>query len=454
MIKKIILIFSILLISSVSFAQGKDMLYIFQDLAEKLSPSVVNITSEGTIETDTEAGIFDFFDFGPFGGQPKSESKKFKGTGTGFIVRDNGYIITNTHVVKDADKITVTLNDGREFPGEVLIDSRTDLALVKIKATGLKALEFGDSDKLKVGQWVVAIGNPFGFQNTITTGVISGLSREFAVGEGDNGTFYPDAIQTDASINPGNSGGPLVDLDGKVIGINSAIASPSGGSVGLGFSVPSNTAKFVIDRLIKDGKVVRGFFGLSTTKITNSLAERLGVKTGAYVKSLSKNTPAAKAGIKVEDVIVEIDGKPITDPLSLRRVVEAITPEKVVKTKLIRDKNSITINVKVGELPNNDTAPTIKSNVDLGVVVTDLTSDIKKQLKIDDDIDGVIVKSITRNGTAALAGLLPKDIITKVNGKEIKTINDYNSIIKTLNENSNVTFIVYRDDNMIAIDLK
>ncbi len=453
--RKILFVACILVLSVGVFAQNMET--IFEDLSEKLAPCVVNIISESTVQTAQAIDPFDLFGFNPFGGnpQPKTEIRKTQGKGTGFIIDTKGYIVTNTHVVKGAEKITVVLNDGREFPGEAWIDSRTDLALVKIKADGLKAIEMGDSDKLKVGQWVMAIGNPYGFQNTITTGVISGLSREFAVGgQGDDATYYPDAIQTDASINPGNSGGPLVDLKGRVIGINSAIASPSGGSVGLGFAVPVNTAKFVIERLIKDGKVVRGYFGVVTTKLTNAQQKRLGVKEGAYVKSFSKGTPAADSGMKVEDVIVEIDGKPIKTPVDLRRVVEAIEPGKTVKTKVIRDGKEETLEVKVGELPNSDVQPTAKSDIDLGMTLTDLTGEIKAQLNIADDVEGVMVKSITRGGAAQVAGVLPKDIITKVNGTNVKSVQEFNNAVKGLDPQSSITLIVLRGEDYIALDLQ
>ena len=450
--KKTLLIVAVLVLSVGAFAQN--MVTIFEELSEKLAPSVVNIISESTVKTQSMDPFGDFFGFNPFGGQPKTEIHKTQGSGTGFIIDAKGYIVTNTHVVKGAEKITVVLNDGREFPGEAWIDSRTDLALVKIKADNLKPIEMGNSDNLKIGQWVMAIGNPYGFQNTVTTGVISGLSREFAVGgqSADDSTYYPDAIQTDASINPGNSGGPLVDLNGKVIGINSAIASTSGGSVGIGFAVPVNTAKFVIDRLIKDGKVTRGYFGVVTTKMTQAQQKRLGVKEGAYVQSLPKNDPAYNAGIKVEDVIVEIDGKSIKAPIDLRRVVEAIDPGKEVKVKLFRDKKTETVTVKVGEMPNNDIQPTAKTSLDLGVSVVELTSEIKSQLKLSDDVEGVLVKGVTRGGRASAAGVAPKDIIVKVNGKSVKNLKEYNNIIKTLNEDSEITFVVLRDDNFIAVD--
>lgn len=447
--KKILLIMGIMILSYGLFAQNLET--VFENLSEKLAPSVVNITSETTVETQG-VNPFDFFGF-PFGeGQPKSEVRKSKATGTGFIVDKKGYIVTNTHVVKGAEKITVALNDGREFQGEAWIDSRTDLALVKIKADNLQPMELGDSDSLKVGQWVMAIGNPFGFQNTITTGVISGLSREFAVGSGDDGTYYPDAIQTDASINPGNSGGPLVDLQGRVIGINSAIASPSGGSVGLGFAVPVNTAKFVIERLIKDGKVVRGYFGISTTKLTNAQQKRLGIKEGAYVQVISKGTPAKEAGIKVEDVITEIDGKKIKNSIDLRRVVEAIEPGKTVDVKLFRDNKTETVKVKVGELPNTDLQPNTKAKVDLGISVIELTKEIKNQLNISEDTQGVLVKSVSRGGSGNLAGIQPKDVILKVNNKVITSVKSYNEAIKSLGDDSNFTFIILRDDNEIVVD--
>lgn len=451
--KKTITLMALTFILAIN-AYAQNMETVFEDLSDRLAPSVVNIISEITTTTQV-MNPFDFFDFGPFGGgQPKTEIRKMQGSGTGFIIDAKGYIITNTHVVKGAEKITVILNDGREFPGEAWIDSRTDLALVKIKATDLKPIELGDSDTLKVGQWVMAIGNPYGFENTITTGVISGLSREFAVGEsGDDSTYYPDAIQTDASINPGNSGGPLVNLKGQVIGINSAIASPSGGSVGLGFAVPVNTAKFVIERLIKEGKVIRGYFGISTTKLTNAQKNRLKVKEGAYVQTLSKGTPAEEAGIKVEDVITEIDGKAVKSPIDLRRIIEAITPGKEVNVKLTRNEKPLQVKVKVGELPNNDIQPTTKANINIGITVSELTKEIKSQLKIAENTEGVLVKGINKNGPAASSGIQVRDIIIQVNNIPVKTVKDYENALKKLGDASTVTLIILRDDVISAADI-
>lgn len=452
--KKILLIMALAFIFCTgAFAQNLET--VFEELSEKLAPSVVNIISE-TTTTSQVVNPFDLFLFDPFGGgQPKTEIRKMRGTGTGFVIDSKGYIITNTHVVKGAEKITVVLNDGREFPGEAWIDSRTDLALIKIEATDLKPIELGDSDALKVGQWVMAIGNPYGFENTITCGVISGLSREFAVGDnGDDATYYPDAIQTDASINPGNSGGPLVNLKGQVIGINSAIASPSGGSVGLGFAVPVNTAKFVIERLMKDGKVVRGYFGIVTTKLTNAQSKRLKVKEGAYVQTLTKGTPAEEAGIKVEDVITEIDGKTIKSNIDLRHCVEAIAPGKTVNVKLIRNEKQVEVKVKVGELPNTDIQPTAKTNTNLGITVGELTKELKSQLKIDENTEGVLVKGISKNGPAAAAGIQPRDVILQVNNIPVKNVKEYNNAVKNLKDNSSVTLIILRDDVISAIDIQ
>lgn len=419
----------------------------FEDVAEKLAPSVVFITSEKDVtiqEWDPFGDLDDFFNW-PFGGrrrlpapQPRKETQK--ATGSGFIVRSDGYIITNNHVVAGADRVTVKLQDGREFKGKVFLDPNTDLAVVKIDATGLPAVTFADSDKVKVGQWAMAIGNPFGLRNTVTVGVVSQIRRETDSGfEG-----YPEAIQTDAAINPGNSGGPLVDLDGKVIGVNFMIYSTTRQSAGIGFAIPSNTVKTVVNQLIEKGKVVRGYLGLMPTDLTPATKQVYGVQKGALVESVEADSPADKAGIKESDVITKVDGKEISSALDLRKAIQAITPGTTVKLTVVRDKVERTITVKVGE------APTVgqdnKGEADggkLGVTVKTLTPDLARQLGVRRNV-GVVVQSVEQGSAADRAGIQPNDVITKINTTPITNVTTFNDAMKKLKSGDTAVLVVLR----------
>ena len=291
----------------------------FTSLVDEVLPSVVSIESKWTNGSRAVPREFeDFFKEFPFPfpfPQPKQpdtpdQQPSLTSYGSGVIVRSDGYILTNDHVVGGADKVTVKLKDGREFQGIVSRDPRSDLALVKIDARNLPAAKLGDSSKVKAGSWAIAVGSPFELDQTVTVGVVSAIGRQGVASDGDETRFYPNLIQTDASINPGNSGGPLINIDGEVIGINTLIrASFDRGNIGIGFAIPVNTAKFVLDQLIEHGKVTRGYLGIKPTDVTPKGAERYGTKEGSLVQSVEVSSPADKAGVQVEDVIVEFDGK-------------------------------------------------------------------------------------------------------------------------------------------------
>ncbi|MBR4749090.1 MAG: trypsin-like peptidase domain-containing protein [Abditibacteriota bacterium] len=455
--KKITAVLILLCCSAVLCAA--DMETVFEDLAEKTAPSTVLIQSEGEATVSAGGSPFGGFDFGlgdlfaPFT-NPRKEVRKTVSSGTGFVVRQDGYIMTNAHVVADSSKVTVTLYNGKEYDGTVLLDSFSDLALVKIDATGLTPLAFADSDKLKVGQWVMAIGNPMGFENTVTVGVVSGLTREFSVGEGDSGTFYPDAIQTDATINPGNSGGPLINTSGQVIGVNAAIASTTGASIGIGFAIPANTAKFVMERLLSEGKVVRGFLGLAPANMTPYHKERLKVSEGVYVASVTDDSPAGRAGIKVEDVITAFDGKKVTSAIELRRAIQAAKPDTTVNVDLVRKGEKQTVKVTVGLLHSGDDNKTITGKIDLGMKVAELTPEVRNKLKLPSDFEGgVLVQQLLNGGAAAQAGIKAGDVILEIDGDEIKDVNAFNRIAASLKKGSHITVIVWRQGSTYACDL-
>jgi Do/DeqQ family serine protease len=405
----------------------------FSSIAEEALPSVVKINSERTVSVGQNPFNDDFFRNSPFqiptpDGRP--DTQVIPSSGSGVIVRSDGYILTNDHVAGGADKVTVTLQDGREFKGTVSRDPRGDLAIVKIDATGLPAATLGDSDKVKVGSWAIAIGSPFGYDQSVTVGVISAKGRHAAVDDGTEGRYYSNLIQTDASINPGNSGGPLINIDGEVIGINTLIRSGSGGNIGIGFAIPVNTAKFAMDQLIKTGKVSRGFLGVAPTDLTPKAAERYGIQKGALVLTVDMGTPADKAGVQVEDVIVEFDGKPVESENQFRELVAGTPPGKAIDLVIVRDKQRKTLKVTLEEAPTTVTgAPTEEVTGKIGFSVADLTPDLASRYNLDES-KGVVITKVAPGGRAAQAGLKPGLIVRAVNGKPIKTVADFDAATK------------------------
>ena len=424
----------------------------FVVIAENLRPSVVNITSEKMVERPTFPGFDDFF--WPFGRQrkaPETDKQLTKVGGSGVVVRADGYIMTNNHVVAGADRVIVKLSDGREFNGKVLRDPYTDLALVKIDAKDLPAAQFADSDKVKVGQWVAAIGNPFGLSNTVTAGVVSGVRH---VTSREDPLPYAEVIQTDASINPGNSGGPLVDLDGRIVGINGAIYTTSGGNVGVGFAIPSNVAKNVMTQMIEKGKVVRGYLGVMPKDLTPVLQEKLGAKQGAVVESLDKDTPGEKGGIKVMDVITSVGGKPVTDSGDLRRVVQGFRPNTEVKVVVIRDKKEKTLTIKLGEAPSGDEEGQVEGGDKVGISAQPLTPELAKQLNIDESIKGVVVRKVEAGGAADRAGIKQGDVITEIDDNPITSVASFSKAIGKLKSGDTAIVVVQRGERSAIIEMR
>lgn len=424
----------------------------FISIVDEVLPSVVSITSIKVVSVRDIVPWFDeeFFQDLPWPfsiprpGQPLPERKQRQESyGSGVIVRSDGYILTNDHVVGEADLVKVTLKDGRQFEGKVTRDPGSDLAIVKIDANNLPAATLGDSSKVKAGSWAIAIGSPFGLSNTVTVGVISATGRSEVASDGSQARFYPNLIQTDASINPGNSGGPLVNLNGEVIGINTLIRTSMGvGNIGIGFAIPSNTAKFVIERLIKHGKVVRGFLGVVPNDLTPEDKDRYGVNEGALVTSVETGSPADKAGIQVEDVIVEIDGKKVASELDLRQIVEAIPPGKNVKVVVVRDKKRLTLTAKIGERPDTVASVPGETKGSLGFDVAELTPTLAQKYNLSPKAKGVVVTSVQPGSGAERAGLQPGDLITKVEGKPITSLSDFKSAVKGVKSGDTLRLIV------------
>ncbi|MCE5323991.1 Do family serine endopeptidase [bacterium] len=431
----------------------------FEDVADKVGPSVVYITREKTVEVrDPFSGFDDFFNFGPFS-MPRQSQQTQKQTqvasGSGIIVRSDGYILTNSHVVADADRVTVKLLDGREFKGTVLLDPRTDLALVKIDAKDLPAAQFADSDKVKVGQWAIAMGAPFRLRNTMTVGVVSAIRKEVEGSNSQEDLPYPEIIQTDASINPGNSGGPLVDLNGKVMGINGAIYSTSGGNVGIGFAIPVNTAKFVMAQLIEKGKVVRGYLGVSMKDLTLTLSKKLGVKEGVLVEDVQSDSPADNGGIKVKDVITSVDGKQTKNAAALRHAVETIAPNTPVKVTVVREKAEKTLTVKVGEVPDklNGISTSDEDSVKTGLTVQPLTPDVAESIGVDKDIKGVVVRKVEPGTPAERAGFAVKDVITEIDDAPITSVASFAKAVSKLKSGDTSIVVVQRGDRNVIIEM-
>lgn len=389
-------------------------------------------------EEDPFRKFFDDF----FGGMPNREFKQ-RGLGSGVIIDPQGYILTNEHVIDQADKITVTLPDGREFKGEIKgQDMRSDLAIIKINARNLPVARLGDSDNLKIGQWVVAIGNPFGFalQNpepTVTVGVISALHRSLGRTSFQD-RDYNDLIQTDAAINPGNSGGPLVNLKGDVVGINVAIFSTSGGYQGIGFAVPINTAKRIISRLIEGKKILYGWLGVTVQDVTEDLAKQFGLtdKSGALVADVLKASPAEKAGIKEGDVIKSFDATAVNNVRELLNVVGKAEIGRRVKVTAVRDKKEIALTVEIGERPQEieKIAEETQTAHWRGLLVDDITPENSQKFEIQEK-EGIVVTDVEPNSPADQAGVTSGDVIKEINRQRVRNLSDYRRITGGLKGN-------------------
>jgi len=368
------------------------------------------------------------------------------------IVSDKGYILTNNHVVKGADEIKVVLYDKREFKGTIVgTDAKTDLAVVKIDAKDLPTVKIGSSSALKTGDVVLAIGNPFGLNQTITMGIVSAVGRSH-IGLAD----FEDFIQTDAAINPGNSGGALVNTNGELIGINTAIFSTSGGYMGIGFAIPSDMATGVMDSIIKQGKVIRGWLGVSIQDLSPDLAKSFNIKeqAGALVSGIMDDSPADKAGLKRGDLIIELDGKTVADSTSLRNMVSALSPGTKIEIKIIRNGNQQSLTATLGELKEKAAIKkTEYKNVLKGITVQDLTTSLRDRLDIPESLNGVVVTDVASDSPSQ--GLLQaNDVIQEVNRQNIKSVQDYEQVVSKIGEKNGVLLLIYRRGSSIYLTIK
>jgi len=441
----------------------------FTELAEKQGATVVNISVTQNMRSNTVSP------FGPGGdeqlqeffrrfgipnmpGMPGQNGEaqpdyKSQSLGSGFIISNDGYILTNAHVVSGADEVIVKLSDNREFKAKIIgTDKRTDVALVKIEASGLQKVTIGDPSKLKVGEWVAAIGSPFGLENTMTAGIVSAKGRALP-----QENFVP-FIQTDVAINPGNSGGPLFNLNGEVVGINSQIYSRSGGSMGLSFAIPIDVAIDVSNQLKTSGKITRGWLGIAIQEITKELAESFGMKNtnGALVAGVEKNGPADKGGLEAGDVILKFDGKPITTSADLPRAVGATKPGKIVPVEVLRKGSAKTLNIGVGEMPSDPneaaqsskSAPQAEANK-IGLTLKELTAAQKKKLN---GKNGLLV--IESTGAAAQAGIRRGDVILGLNNSETQSVEQFNKQINAITAGKTVAVLVQRGENTLYVPIK
>lgn len=437
----------------------------FTVLAEKEGNKVVNISS--IVERSASQNNIPFQDermqefFKRFGipnlpgippqGREQPPQESVNGTGSGFIIESDGYIITNAHVVAKADTVVVKLADKREFKAEILgLDRRTDVALLKIKAKNLPKVEFGNPEKIKVGQWVAAIGSPFGLENTMTVGVISAKGRALP-----QENFVP-FIQTDVAINPGNSGGPLFNTEGEVIGINSQIYSRTGGYMGLSFAIPIDVAINVAEQLKKNGKVIRGWLGVAIQEVTEDLSESFGLKDtrGALIAMVEKNSPAEKGGIQPGDIILKFNKNNIASSSDLPKFVGTTQPFTQVPVEILRKGKEIKLSLKIGEMPTEE--PMVASNQEktkkvnrIGLTLRELT---KQDIKKINGRNGLLV--IEAEGSASTAGIRSGDVILAFNNTAVESIASFNRDIRRVPKGKTIALLIYRNGNTIYIPVK
>jgi serine protease Do len=440
----------------------------FADLAEAVLPAVVNISTTQTITAnsgdvqDFEDLFRDFFD--KQNPNRREGPRRSTSLGSGFIIDPTGYIVTNNHVVSDAEEVTVRLHDDTNLKAEIVgRDEKTDLALLKVEARKpLPFVKWGDSDAIRIGDWVVAIGNPFGLGGSVTAGIVSARQREINAGP------YDDFIQTDASINKGNSGGPMFNMSGEVIGINTAIFSPSGGSVGIGFAVPSALARNVIEQIRQFGHTRRGWLGVNIQTVTDELAEGLKLPrpSGALVSNVADGSPAADAGIEKGDVILKFDGRDIGEMRRLPRIVADTPIDKTVDVVLWRDGREQRVKVKIGELNEAEVAalpeqpetqaPEAAKIEALGMSLAEVTPELRQQFQLDESAAGVLVIGVAEGSPASEKGLQAGDVVVEVDQKEVATPSDVQAQIAAARKANQrvVTFLIYRQGDFQWVALR
>ena len=453
---------ALLTVGQAASAQG---LPDFTELVEEAAPGVVNISTSRTVQRSSAPGfegfggqeipeIFrhffgDSFPTPPNGGEGRSEQRQ--SLGSGFVISEDGYVMTNAHVVQDADEILVRLNDRRELSAEVIgSDPQTDVALLKIEATDLPTLSLGDSDDLKVGEWVAAIGSPFGFDHSVTAGIVSAINRTLPR------DAYVPFIQTDVAINPGNSGGPLFNLEGEVVGINSQIFTRSGGFMGVSFAIPINVAMDVAEQLREDGRVNRGWLGVMIQPVSQDLAESFGMDNaiGALIADLDPEGPAAQGGLQAGDVILEVNGEEVERSSTLPRLIGRGAPGTEVELTLMRDGEEITESVELGSWPDAEQPQTQANSNDqtrLGVMVAEIDEAMREQLNIS---GGVEVRQVEPDSVAANAGIQPGDVLVSIDHRSVSSSEELVSIVEELPTDRAIPIRLFREGRSLFVALR
>lgn len=426
------------------------------DIAEKVGPAVVNIDTVRMVKTQLPS--FEDPIFRRFFGREFEEFRRIipqKGTGSGFIINQEGYVLTNEHVVRKADKIKVTLSDGREFIGEVIgSDVTSDMAIVKIQADHLPTVTLGDSDKLRVGEIVIAIGNPYGLQQTVTMGVVSAKDRSIPMGTG--GRIYKNFIQTDTAINPGNSGGPLLNIKGEVVGINTAIIPYA---QGIGFAIPINIAKRNIDDLINLGKVIRSWLGVYIQEVTPEIAEQFDLTEakGVLVGDVIEDSPAEEAGIKRGDIIAKVNDEEVNSPEELQDKIRSIEIGEKANVEVMREGKEITLVVKIGEMPTLEEEGEFLEekvlSVQTGLKVEVVTSEVAKELELP-RVKGLVISEVIQGSTADDMGLRPGDVILEANRIEVSSVEKWEEVISRLEPGDTLLLLVFRSGRTYYVPIK
>lgn len=438
----------------------QDFSETFATIAERVKPSVVLIKSKRVIRQAQARRFWSpFEDF--FGGRrtPDGQPRPLSGVGSGVIVSEDGYILTNNHVVEDTEKLTVQLIDEREVDAEIVgLDPRTDLAVIKVDLDELPVLTFGDSDKLRVGEWVMAVGNPFGRNHTVTAGIVSAKGRNRVLPVRNS---YENFIQTDAAINPGNSGGALVDLDGNLMGINTAIATRTGGYQGIGFAVPANMARDIMTRLVEDGRISRGYLGVGIEDLDAVVAESMGLDDtdGAVINSITNDGPAKDSDLEVEDVIVGVNGEDVENMDDLRKRIASIAPGTEVQLEVIRDGEPMTVAIELGELPDGDPSRTASREdsrerspaSNLGIDVMDIT---REWSRFYEQGSGVVIAQVRSGSVAEDKNLQRGDLIREVNGDPVSSVQEFIGIVRQFDAGQAIRFRIQRGNAQFLVGLR
>ena len=433
----------------------------FAGISEKVGPAVVKIVSEHKVRAQQSQGFEDQFPFDDFwdrffGRPAPRQPQEYRSAvqGTGFFITPDGYILTNNHIAEDSIKNTVTTLQGKEYDAKVIgADPKTDLALLKIEAKDLPFVALGDSATVRVGEWVLAIGNPLGMEHTVTAGIVSAKGRQLGVGM--NVPTYQDFIQTDAAINRGNSGGPLVNMRGEVIGINSNILSPTGGNIGIGFAIPSNMAKKIVAQLREKGRVVRGRLGVVMQNVTEGMRKQLGIgsEKGAIVTTVEPDGPAEKAGFKQYDVIVELNGRPVEDSNDLKFKIADIEPGKKISVKVVRDGKELVLTPTVEELdPEEEKGEETSSDKDVGLTLAPMTPGLARRYGYR-TTEGLLVTEVRGYSEADKAGIATGDIILEVNRRKVATVREFEAILKKAASGEELILLVRRESDGQSQDI-